>query len=382
MAKKPTYEELEQRIRELEHDINNKASEIELLCDNLKEQKSKSNNISDRMDKIQVSGINIEWNTQMGTCSFENLPAAMMWIDTTLAGLMSGVQSMVGRKRFRLALQSEGRKSVEDDWKVISQFSDFKEGFKAIANIAAVAGWGDWRLISLDEKNKECVFQIRDSWEGLYQKAIGVCWGSGMLAGKMAGYCTKLFSTNCWADHTKFIAKGDEFDEFVVKPSDRSIEKEIENLLATNKATRADMAVALQRLRIEFEERKQAQEALKESEKKYRRIYDNILDVYYEANIDGIILEISPSIENNSKYKREELIGKSLYDVYTNPEERNKLIEALIADGRVNEYEINLTDKDDTQHICSINSMLIKDKNGNPIKIVGIMRDISDRKKG
>ncbi|MCP4369009.1 MAG: PAS domain-containing protein, partial [Deltaproteobacteria bacterium] len=103
--------------------------------------------------------------------------------------------------------------------------------------------------------------------------------------------------------------------------------------------------------------------------------------VYYEANIDGIILEISPSIEKNSKYKREELIGKSLYDVYTNPEERNKLVEALIKDGSVNEYELNLTDKDDTQHICSINSMLIKDKNGNPIKIVGIMRDISDRKK-
>jgi len=127
-------------------------------------------------------------------------------------------------------------------------------------------------------------------------------------------------------------------------------------------------------------ERKRAQEALKESENKYRRIYDNILDVYYETNIDGVILEISPSIEKYSQYKREELIGKSLYDVYTNPEERNKLIETLINDGSVNEYEVNLVDKDDTQHICSINSMLIKDKNGNPTKMIGITRDISDRK--
>ena len=134
-------------------------------------------------------------------------------------------------------------------------------------------------------------------------------------------------------------------------------------------------------LNKEIEERKEMQEALKESEKKYRRIYDNIIDVYYEANIDGMILEVSPSIEKYSKYKREELIGKSLYDLYTNPEERNKLIEALINDGSVNEYEINLTDKDDTQHILSINAVLIKDKNGNPTKIIGITRDISDRKK-
>ncbi len=38
---------------------------------------------------------------------------AMMWVDTTLAGLMSGVQAMVGTERFFLALQSEGRKSSE-----------------------------------------------------------------------------------------------------------------------------------------------------------------------------------------------------------------------------------------------------------------------------
>ena len=121
--------------------------------------------------------------------------------------------------------------------------------------------------------------------------------------------------------------------------------------------------------------------ALQKSEKKYRRIYNNIIDVYYEANIDGIILEVSPSIEKYSKYKREELIGKSLYDIYTKPEERNKLVEALITVGRVDEYEINLTDKDNTQRICSINARLIKDENENPSKIVGIMRDISERKK-
>jgi len=126
--------------------------------------------------------------------------------------------------------------------------------------------------------------------------------------------------------------------------------------------------------------REEAETALRKNEEKYRRIYNNILDVYYEASLDGTILEISPSIEKLSKYKRKELIGKSLYDVYTNPEERDIFIAALISEGSVNEYEIHLKDKDDVQRVCSINAIVLKDKNENPTQIIGIMRDISGRK--
>jgi two-component system cell cycle sensor histidine kinase/response regulator CckA len=233
-------------------------------------------------DHIRVSGIQVEWNPQRGTCTFENLPVAMMWVDSTLAGLMSGVQAMVGTDRFALALQSEGRKSVESDWQEISKFPDFSDGFKAIANIAAVAGWGEWVLTSRDEGKKECRFRVANSWEGRYQKSLGVCWGSGMLAGKLAGYCSKLFGTNCWADQTGFIAKGDAYDEFMVRPSPRSIEKEIEDLLATDEATQADMAVALRRLEKEITERRRAEEALGRSL--------SLLQATFDSTADGILV--------------------------------------------------------------------------------------------
>ena len=106
---------------------------------------NKESTQSDR-NRITLSGINIQWDIEKGTCTFENLPVAMMWVNTTLAGLMAGVQNMVGAERFALALQSEGRKSVEADWQVIEKFQDFRDGFKAIAEIAAVAGWGRWEL--------------------------------------------------------------------------------------------------------------------------------------------------------------------------------------------------------------------------------------------
>jgi PAS domain S-box-containing protein len=179
---------------------------------------------------VHVSGIDIDWNTKAGVCTFAELPVAMMWVDSTLAGLMSGVEAMVGTERFLLALQSYGRDSVEDDWTVISGFSRFKDGFQAIANVAAVAGWGKWELTELSEIDSRAVFRVTDSWEGLYQRTLGVHWGSGMLAGKLAGYCSRLFGTNCWAEQIEAIHEGDAADVFVVTPSDRSLENEIATL--------------------------------------------------------------------------------------------------------------------------------------------------------
>jgi len=221
-----------------------------------KNEESGDMNRAGKDKSANISDINIQWDVNNGTCSFENLPVTMMWINSTLKGLMAGVQYMVGTRRFALALQGEGRKSVEEDWGIMSGYPDFESGFEAIANIAAVAGWGRWRLVSIDRNDKKCVFRVHNSWEGRYQKMLGVSWGSGLLAGKMAGYCSKLFATNCWATQTSCIAEGDEYDEFVIEPSQREIEDEIENLLKSDDATRADMAVALKKLQEEAAERK------------------------------------------------------------------------------------------------------------------------------
>ncbi len=134
-------------------------------------------------------------------------------------------------------------------------------------------------------------------------------------------------------------------------------------------------------LNKEIAERKRTEEALRKSERRYRNIFENIQDVYYETTMEGTILEMSPSIENVSKYKRSELIGKSVYDLYTNPEEREEVLKAVLASGKLDNYEIHLTDKDGSQHSVELNSTLHRDQKGNPIKIIGSMRDISERKR-
>ncbi len=77
--------------------------------------------------------------------------------------------------------------------------------------------------------------------------------------------------------------------------------------------------------------RKRSEDALRESEKKLRQIYNNILDVYFEVSLSGIILEISPSIEKHSQYDREDLIGKSLYSILSGYESADKHIDYILS---------------------------------------------------
>ena len=328
MAKISRYEDLRRRIQALVLKLTGHIHSESSICEPAPEPEPILTSSANIKDRIQISDIEIKWDTNQGVCTFENLPVAMMWIDTTLAGFMAGVQAMVGTERFGLALQSEGRKSVEADWKVISRYEDFDKGFRAIANIAAVAGWGDWELIFFDENQKQCQIKVRNSWEGLYQKALGVCWGSGMLAGKMAGYCTKHFGTNCWAEQTKFFAQGDEFDEFMVTPSKRTVEEEIENLLVTDEATRADMAVALEKLKKEISERQKAEKTLRDSEEKYRRLVDLSFEgiaVHCEGKIVYVNKAGAELIGENSP---QDIVGKPVLN-YVHPDDRDSVIKRM-----------------------------------------------------
>jgi PAS domain S-box-containing protein len=333
-------------------------------------------------NKIRVAGINIEWAPKLGTCTFANLPVAMMWVDTTLAGLMSGVQAMVGTERFLLALQSQGRKSVDTDWEVISQFPNFPEGFRAIANIAGVAGWGTWELTSLDLKKRECRFRVSESWEGLYQKALGVSWGSGMLAGKMAGYCTRLFGTDCWADQTAFIAKGDPYDEFLVRPSSRSLEQEIENLLASDEATRADMAVTMRKLEEEVAERQRAEEVLREYHQKLEAlIHASPLSIFV-LDPEGRILLWNPASESTFGWSAEEVLGRVLPIVPEDKEEEfwNNLRRGLAGDS-LKGVELRRRKKDGAPIDINVYTSPLYDSQGQVTGLMVVDADVTERKR-
>ncbi len=131
---------------------------------------------------------------------------------------------------------------------------------------------------------------------------------------------------------------------------------------------------------MDLTSRREAEEGLKTSEARYRSIFENVLDVYYETSLTGEILEVSPSIENLSGFRRDELLGKQMMGFYADADARAKVLDHLVSRGSLHDYEIELLDKDGKRIACSITCKLERDENGNPVKIIGSMRDISRRK--
>lgn len=133
---------------------------------------------------------------------------------------------------------------------------------------------------------------------------------------------------------------------------------------------------------IDITDMKIAENKLKESEQKYRLIFNSIVDVYAEIDLrSGNIIEISPSIKLISGYTREEMIGTNMEDYYYNKSDREKLFDKLRETGVVNDFEVTLVNKYGNAIPSSFSIKLVFDNNNKPYKVVGTMRNISDRKK-
>ncbi|WP_340103972.1 PAS domain-containing protein [Rhodohalobacter sp. 8-1] len=123
-----------------------------------------------------------------------------------------------------------------------------------------------------------------------------------------------------------------------------------------------------------------ADEALKESEGKYRSIFENIYDVYYRTNRHGIVTEISPSVETFSGHKRKDVIGHPVSNFYYYQTDREKLIESLKKDRVVSDFEVRMANAKDKLMYASVSAKIVTDDSGGLIAVEGIMRDITERK--
>lgn len=125
-----------------------------------------------------------------------------------------------------------------------------------------------------------------------------------------------------------------------------------------------------------FERRLEAEEVTKISEAKYRTIFESINDLYIEAALDGTILIISPSVKEILGYSAEDLIGTSIVDLYYEPKKRKQMVETLLQEKELKNYEVALKGKSGRKHYVWLHAKFIDHGDGEK-RIVGVARDIT-----
>jgi PAS domain S-box-containing protein len=128
-------------------------------------------------------------------------------------------------------------------------------------------------------------------------------------------------------------------------------------------------------------EKKQFDLSLQESEEKFRNIFESFQDIYYRTDIYGKITMMSPSGCEISGFSHEEVIGKNITDFYVGTDKQFNIIKRLLMHGSIKNYESKLLLNDGSFIQAISNIRFIYNKDGKPVAIEGVARDITFLKK-
>jgi two-component system, cell cycle sensor histidine kinase and response regulator CckA len=128
-------------------------------------------------------------------------------------------------------------------------------------------------------------------------------------------------------------------------------------------------------------ERKRAEEALRESQERYRDLVENAHDIIYSHDLEGNYTSINRAGELITGYTRQECLSQNLAGTVA-PEDLPKVRDMLrrkIAGEKVTAYEMEIIAKDGHRISVEANTKLVY-QDGVPTGVQGIARDVTERK--
>jgi diguanylate cyclase (GGDEF)-like protein/PAS domain S-box-containing protein len=132
-------------------------------------------------------------------------------------------------------------------------------------------------------------------------------------------------------------------------------------------------------LEVEINERREAEKRIRESESEVRTLIENVRDLIYRIDADGVFLQISPSCRNVLGYEPEEMIGHNLREFLPRLEIVDEMIAAIKKNkGSLDLFKHEIRRADGSVVWLQLNAHSQRDENGQIISFEGSSRDITD----
>jgi PAS domain S-box-containing protein len=198
-------------------------------------------------------------------------------------------------------------------------------------------------------------------------------FGAGILmlaAFLLAGLGVKRRMHNTHAVHLSSITQRIQTED-VLRQGHRELELRV-------KERTADLTTANATLVKQIIELGQVEASLRESEERYRELFENAQDAIYVHDIQGNYLSVNAAAERIGGYSRHEIIGRNFAD-FMAPEYAEWIRTNKLGGKGEKAYEIEMITKDGRSVPVEVSTRLIYDK-GVVVGVQGIGRDITERK--
>jgi len=202
------------------------------------------------------------------------------------------------------------------------------------------------------------------------------------VSGKMCHQIVHHAFDSCSGDaltcpFAKVLESGKAFS-VIHEHKDREGNRIFEEIMATPILDEAGEAAQVIEGIRDVTQRVSLQEEVRRNKEYLENIIANSSDMIITTNLQGKIVTFNPGAEHMLGYRREQVLGTDIEELWKTPEERRKLMGRVKARGFVSNYPATLIAKDGQEVEISLSLAELRDGEGHVLGTVGISKDFTE----